>query len=323
MSAPAPAPSVRTAPPRSGTSASAREVVLLTVPQLGLMLCHMGMSMTDVAVTGLISPAAQASLGAVGQVFTLLMLVASLAGSGCLAAVSQALGMGLARRAARYAALIVLLALILTFWILFGGRNRNPGNSSSETSEGSTVSDEWLVPSREESDRSEPGSMSPSSQEESSAESSAVSSEPEESSAEPIRMANFVGQKYADVLADAKNKAVYIFSEPEYVYSDQYAEGIVADQDVTPGIEITEGTRVSLKVSKGSQYVTLPSYEKKKEKEYLDELSAMGITNVIVSYREDPLFKQDGYVVGTSLGADGRYDITKKPVLEIYVSKKD
>ena len=110
MSAPAPAPSVRAAPPRSGTSASAREVVLLTVPQLGLMLCHMGMSMTDVAVTGLISPAAQASLGAVGQVFTLLMLVASLAGSGCLAAVSQALGMGLARRAARYAALIVLLA---------------------------------------------------------------------------------------------------------------------------------------------------------------------------------------------------------------------
>ena len=80
MSAPAPAPSVRAAPPPSGTSASAREVVLLTVPQLGLMLCHMGMSMTDVAVTGLISPAAQASLGAVGQVFTLLMLVASLAG---------------------------------------------------------------------------------------------------------------------------------------------------------------------------------------------------------------------------------------------------
>ncbi len=218
---------------------------------------------------------------------------------------------------------ILLLALILTFWILFGGRERNPGFSSSEVSGNSAVSDEWLVPSREESDRSEPGSMSTSSQEVSSAESSAVSSEPEESSTEPIQMANFVGQKYADVLADAKNKAIYIFSEPEYVYSDQYAEGIVADQDVTPGIEITEGTRVNLKVSKGSQYVTLPSYEKKKEKEYLEELEAMGITNVIVSYRADPLFKQGGYVVGTSLGAEGRYDITKKPVLEIYVSKKD
>ncbi len=83
------------------------------MPQLGLMLCHMGMSMTDVTITGLISPAAQASLGVVGQVFTLLMLVASLVGSGCLAAVSQALGMGLARRAARYAALIVVLALFV------------------------------------------------------------------------------------------------------------------------------------------------------------------------------------------------------------------
>ena len=39
----------------------------------------MGMNMTDVAITGLISPEAQASLGVVGQVFTLLMLVASLA----------------------------------------------------------------------------------------------------------------------------------------------------------------------------------------------------------------------------------------------------
>lgn len=102
---------VRLAPPRSRTSVSIRTISLLTVPQLGLMLCHMGMNMTDVAITGLISPEAQASLGVVGQVFTLLMLVASLAGSGCLAAVSQALGMGLALRAARYAALIVLLAL--------------------------------------------------------------------------------------------------------------------------------------------------------------------------------------------------------------------
>lgn len=101
------------APPHSRSSVSVRELALLTMPQLGLMLCHMSMSMTDVTITGLISPAAQASLGVVGQVFTLLMLVASLVGSGCLAAVSQALGMGLARRAARYAALIVVLALFV------------------------------------------------------------------------------------------------------------------------------------------------------------------------------------------------------------------
>ena len=102
-------------PDRSGGQGAAseglRDIVLLAVPQLGLMLCHMGMSLTDVTICGLISPLAQASRGMVGQLFTLLMLLASLVGSGCLAAVSQALGMGLERRAARYAGMIVALAL--------------------------------------------------------------------------------------------------------------------------------------------------------------------------------------------------------------------
>ena len=217
---------------------------------------------------------------------------------------------------------ILLLALILTFWVLFGGNSRDRGEESSGTSSGSELSEEWLVPSHVDSSAGNDQTGS-SQQEESSAheESSEESSQPEESSAEPIVMDNFVGKKYADVIADANNKKIYIFSEPEYIYSAEYAEGIVVDQDVTPGIEITEGTQVKLKVSKGTPYIILPSYEKKTEQEYLDELAALGITNVKVTYREDPLFKQDGYVVGTS-SANGQYDITTKPLLEIYVSKK-
>ena len=45
----------------------------------------------------------------------------------------------------------------------------------------------------------------------------------------------------------------------------------------------------------------------------------MGITNVPVSRRRDPLFNQGGYVVGTNM-SDGQYDIVNKPLLEIYVS---
>lgn len=216
---------------------------------------------------------------------------------------------------------ILLLALILTFWILFGGDSRKSNGESSNVSEESSL-EEWLVPSHVDSSTEISSHMESSSSEESSKEeSSEESSEPEESSTEPITMTNFVGQKYADVIADAKNKKIYIFSEPEYVYSNEYAEGIVVDQDVTPGIEITEGTNVKLKVSKGPEYIILPTYEKKTEKEYIDELNRLGITNIVVSYREDPLFKQDGFVVGTS-STDGTYDIVKKPVLEIYVSKK-
>ena len=212
---------------------------------------------------------------------------------------------------------ILLLALILTFWILFGGRNHGGGTSSSENSVDSTVSDEWLVPSKEESELSF-SSRDESSRGESSAESSEESSQ-EESSEEVLKMEDFKGQKYADVIANAKNKAIYIFAEPEYVYSSEYEEGIVVDQDVTPDIEITTGTQVRLKVSKGTPYLILPSYDKKTEKEYLNELAAMGITNVAVSRRRDPLFNQGGYVVGTNM-SDGQYDIVNKPLLEIYVS---
>ena len=209
---------------------------------------------------------------------------------------------------------ILLLALILTFWILFGGRG-NHGGTSQASSESTGVSDEWLVPSREEESRGSQTSPESSRQEE--------SSEPEESSAEPLLMENFVGQKYADVVASAANKAIYIFDEPEYVYTDEYPEGIVADQDVTPDIEITEGTRVKLKVSQGSQYVELPSYDKMMEQDYLSELARLGITNVMVRYRKDALFKQAGYVVGTSMDAEGKYDITKAPLLEVYVSEEN
>lgn len=85
---------------------TAREPVSLTVPQLGMMLCHLAASITDLWVARRLNASVQASLGTVSQVFTLLMLITSLAGSDCLTTISQALGAGLEQRARRYAALI-------------------------------------------------------------------------------------------------------------------------------------------------------------------------------------------------------------------------
>ncbi len=97
-------------PTRSETLPAWREVLLLTLPQAGLMLCHLAISLTDMWVAGQLDAAVQASLGVVTQLFTLLMLVTSMAGAGCMSTVSQALGAGLPVRASRYAGLIVLLA---------------------------------------------------------------------------------------------------------------------------------------------------------------------------------------------------------------------
>lgn len=74
------------------------------------MFCHLAISMTDVWTAGRLGPEAQAATGVVAQIFALLMLLTSLVASGCMATVSQSLGAGLARRANRYAGLIIMLS---------------------------------------------------------------------------------------------------------------------------------------------------------------------------------------------------------------------
>ena len=98
------------APGKARQAPSFKEVTALTLPQMGLMLCHLGISMTDLWVAGRIDASVVASMGVVGQAFAILMLVTSIAGTGALSAVSQALGAGLQLRARRYAGLICGMA---------------------------------------------------------------------------------------------------------------------------------------------------------------------------------------------------------------------
>lgn len=58
----------RTLPSRS-------ELLRLTLPQMGLMFCHLAISMTDVWTAGRLGPEAQAATGVVAQIFALLMLL--------------------------------------------------------------------------------------------------------------------------------------------------------------------------------------------------------------------------------------------------------
>ena len=57
------------------------EVLKLTIPQMGLMLCHLAVSMTDLWVCGQIDAQILAVLGGISQVFAFLMLVTSMVAS--------------------------------------------------------------------------------------------------------------------------------------------------------------------------------------------------------------------------------------------------
>lgn len=93
-----------------GAAPSGKQLLCMTLPQIGLMLCHLGIAMTDLWVAGRMDASVQAALGIVSQIFTLLMLLTTLVAGGSLPTISQCLGAGLYRRARRYAGLVLSLA---------------------------------------------------------------------------------------------------------------------------------------------------------------------------------------------------------------------
>lgn len=112
--------------------------------------------------------------------------------------------------------------------------------------------------------------------------------------AEKILLPDFVNRFY-NTLESRYSMLVF---NPTYEYNDTYAEGIVFEQDIEAGTEVTGGTIVNLKVSKGPEAVALPDYVGKKVDEYTAELSELGI-KYDTEAEETTEFK-GGYVVRCS-----------------------
>lgn len=96
--------------------------------------------------------------------------------------------------------------------------------------------------------------------------------EPEDN-AEKILLPDFVDRFYNTL---ESRYSILVF-EPVYEYNDTYAAGIVFEQDIPEGTEVTSGTVITLKVSKGPEAVALPDYVGKKVKDYTKELEELGI----------------------------------------------
>lgn len=100
---------------------TARELFFFTLPQAALMLCHLAISMTDLWVAGQLGNEVVTSLGIVSQIFAILMLFASFAGTGASTAISQSLGAGRYVRASRYVASILQICFISGSIVAFIG----------------------------------------------------------------------------------------------------------------------------------------------------------------------------------------------------------
>ena len=220
---------------------------------------------------------------------------------------------------------ILLLILIFTFWYLFGNKQRGNGGSSDPfdtpslpVAASSSSSDPW-------DDWGSSGSLPESSLPEESSEPSEESSEPlDEESSELddglVPMVNLVGQQYDAVVKNPAFLVVCTLEEPEYIYSEVSAAGIILWQSVAADTPVEPGSPVRIKVSKGSQFVRIPSYEKRLQEDYLAELEKLGILYAVEQRSDSPY--PAGYVVGLSQMEGSKYDLENKSVLTVYVSDK-
>jgi serine/threonine-protein kinase len=209
---------------------------------------------------------------------------------------------------------ILLLILIFTFWFLFGNRSKTESYKNNIVSSDSSAS--------EEVSSSGFGNYTPpvtSSEEESSEESSEPEEEPssEESSTPTWSMVNLVGRQLEEVQHDGEVTGHVTLSDIEYVYSESSPEGEIIWQDVSTGTSVENGAAVRIKVSRGSQYVTFPDWEKQTESEYCSQLDALGIPYK-VDYRSSNDYPS-GYVIGSDHMVDTKYDRSSQTVVTVYV----
>lgn len=103
---------------------------------------------------------------------------------------------------------------------------------------------------------------------------------------------------------------------PVYEYNDEVAKDIIFEQDIEAGVEVTAGTEVTVKISKGPENAVLPDYIGKKLSDYKKELDELGIKYETEAEETDE-FKKN-YVVRCSKEIGEKVNIAEEEVITVY-----
>ena len=127
---------------------------------------------------------------------------------------------------------------------------------------------------------------------------------------------NFVGQKYADVIADETYIDEFVFVKLDS-YSDQYSAGKICLQSPVSGQPVAAGTTIYLTVSLGPQAVKVPEIIGISFNDAVEKLDQLG-----VSYRKEYVDQTREYVHGmvANLSVDEGEEISLDEVLVVYVA---
>lgn len=133
---------------------------------------------------------------------------------------------------------------------------------------------------------------------------------------ERILLPNFVNRFYNTL----ESRYSMLKFNPTYEYNSEYAEGIVFEQDIEPNTEVTGGTEINVKVSKGPESAVLPDYVGMKLDEYTSLLSEAGIK--YDTSEEETGEVKAGYVVRCSKEVGDTIMLTEDESIIVYYAVK-
>ncbi|MBO5469363.1 MAG: PASTA domain-containing protein [Lachnospiraceae bacterium] len=122
----------------------------------------------------------------------------------------------------------------------------------------------------------------------------------------------------AQQIIDALNMEIQL--QAEEVYNDAVTAGLICDQDVPAGNEVTRGAVVTVKVSKGSELLTVPSVVGITKKEAVEMLKNAGFKKKKITVEQEySESAAEGTVMAQSIEADAQ--VEKESAITITVSK--
>ncbi len=122
----------------------------------------------------------------------------------------------------------------------------------------------------------------------------------------------------AQQIIDAMNMEIQLHAEE--VYNDSVAAGLICDQDVPGGKEVTRGAIVTVKISKGSELLTVPMVVGITKKEAVEMLKNAGFKKKKITIEQEYSESiAEGIVMAQSIEADAH--VEKDSTITITVSK--
>lgn len=130
---------------------------------------------------------------------------------------------------------------------------------------------------------------------------------------------NFSGKVAQSLIKDTANYSLYSFTITEE-YDDNIPEGQVISQKPSPGTNVFSKTNVSLTVSKGPGYVTMPNLYNSSEYYAIEQLTALNLKYKVVSAQNDDVSVGKIFRTQPSSGTQIRKNSTD--IVLLYVAEK-